>query len=133
MRIKMISQAHYNEVMDIATPQISFTFNKPSKIFSGVAAYEGDKMVAFILLHPERPGLYSIPSVATRIGEHGKGHVKALFKYLFEKVGGDYWLEVHPNNTRARALYEAAGFKFTQGVGCYDDGIACLIGERYEH
>jgi ribosomal protein S18 acetylase RimI-like enzyme len=132
MVIKPISQDHFADVRDLAAPLVSSTFNKPKHIYTGIAAYEDGEMVAYILLFPEMPRTYSIPSLATKEGHHGKGYMKALFNHLFDNIGGTYWLEVHPFNLPAVKLYESLGFEFVEGTGTYSDGINCLLGERHE-
>ena len=131
MKILPISQERFGEVRALAQPHISDSFNPPQHIYSGVAAFDEDgTMLAYISLFPEQPGLYSIPSLATRVGWEGRGVMKELFEELFKMLPGTYWLEVHPSNERARMLYEKLGFTFSKGTGQYNDGTYCLMGER---
>ena len=133
MKIKPISQESFPEVVALASPHVSNTFNPPLNCYSGVGAFDEEGvLIGYITLFPERPRVYSIPSLATRFGYENKGIMKALFTVLFDMLPGTYWLEVHQDNTKARKLYENLGFTFTQGEGLYNDGTKCLLGERSE-
>jgi ribosomal protein S18 acetylase RimI-like enzyme len=134
MKIKPISQESFREVEALASPHVSNTFNPPLNCYSGVGAYnEEGVLIGYITLFPERPRVYSIPSLATRFGYENKGIMRALFNALFDMLPGTYWLEVHEANTKARNLYTSLGFEFTPGAGQYNDGTYCLLGERKEN
>ena len=129
--IKLIDQRHYPEVVAIATPQVNAGFSVPKGILTGFAAFENDVMVAYLLLWPEAEGTYSIPSLATREGHHGKGYMQALFQRVYEALpSSTLWLEVHQDNVRAQKFYEQQGFKFEQSSALYRDGTKAWLGTR---
>jgi ribosomal protein S18 acetylase RimI-like enzyme len=131
MKIKLINEDSFSQVAAIASYHVSDTFNMPKSMYGGVAAFDDKgQMVAYILLTPERNNVFSIPSLATRHGYENQGLMQDLFKYVFDKMNRTLWLEAHPANEKAVALYKKLGFTFTQGRATYRDGVPCLLGER---
>ena len=76
------------------------------------------RVAAFALHREVHATLTQIDRLFVHRVFRGRGNGKRLLNHLMEKKGGDFCLQVHVGNLRARKLYESFGFAET---GKYND------------
>lgn len=69
-------------------------------------------LVGFVVLAHPRGGETGteLRRIVVAAGHRGRGHGRAILRAVVDRAGGRVWLDVKPDNRRARALYESEGF-----------------------
>ena len=102
---------------------------KPSSVSLGAYEAEGSALVGYLVVS-RYVDAWHIMNLAVDVPYRGRGLARRLLDHLFAATAGDamrgYTLEVRVSNARAIHLYEAAGFRRTEG----DGGPVMLAYER---
>ena len=94
---------------------------QPEALEATVLQTSTGRVAAFALHRELTSALTQIDRLFVHRVFRGRGNGKRLLRHLMEKIGGEFCLQVHVGNLRARKLYESLGFAETGRVHDFID------------